>query len=69
MADGSESQRRMLALGYSAGSTLVGPVILGAGIDWLAGTLPWVTIAGVFVGMLGVFVLLIRMTAPKGPSS
>ncbi len=67
MAEGPESQRRLLAIGYSAGSALTGPVLLGFGIDWLAGTMPWFTVGGVFLGMAGVFVLLIRMTAPKGP--
>lgn len=69
MAEGPDSQRRMLSLGYSAGTTLTGPVLLGLGIDWLAGTLPWFTVGGVFLGMAGLFVLLVRMTTPKGPPS
>jgi F0F1-type ATP synthase assembly protein I len=68
MSEEPETQRQMLGLAYAAGSTLTGPVLLGLGVDWLMGTLPWVTIAGVFVGLAGLFVLLIRMTTPKGPS-
>lgn len=59
--------RRLWAAAYSAGTTLTGPVLLGLFIDWLAGTMPWFTIGGVFVGMAALFVLLIRMTQPKGP--
>lgn len=65
MTDGSESQRKMLGLAYSAGSALTGPVIVGVLIDWLANTLPCFTIVGVFLGMLSVFVVLIKMTSPK----
>ncbi|MSR53855.1 MAG: hypothetical protein EXS09_11280 [Gemmataceae bacterium] len=60
-------QRRLLSVAYSASSVLTGPVLLGLLIDWVAGTLPWLTIAGVFVGMGGLFVLLIRFSQPKGP--
>jgi F0F1-type ATP synthase assembly protein I len=60
-------QRRLLAVAYSASSALLGPVLLGLLIDYLAGTLPWFAIGGVFVGMAGLFMLLIRLTQPKGP--
>jgi F0F1-type ATP synthase assembly protein I len=60
--------RRWAAMAYSASTTLTGPVLLGLLIDWLAGTMPWFLIAGVLVGMVGLFVLLIRMTQPKGPA-
>ncbi|HEX3149698.1 MAG TPA: hypothetical protein VHR66_16605 [Gemmataceae bacterium] len=60
-------QRRMLALAYSASSTLTGPAILGLLIDWAAGTMPWFTVGGVLVGMVGLFVLLIRFSQPKEP--
>ena len=65
MTDGSESQRRMLGLAYSAGSALTGPMFLGLFIDWLAGTLPWFLISGVVLGMFAVFVVLVKMTSPK----
>jgi F0F1-type ATP synthase assembly protein I len=60
-------QRRLLAVAYSASSTLTGPALLGLLIDWIAGTLPWCTVAGVLLGMAGLFVLLIRLTKSKEP--
>lgn len=60
-------QRRLLSLAYSASSTLTGPAILGLLIDWAAGTMPWFTVAGVLVGMVALFVLLIRFAQPKEP--
>jgi len=60
-------QRRLWVTAYSASSTLTGPVLLGLLIDWLAHTMPWFTIGGVFVGMAGLFVLLVRLSQPKGP--
>jgi F0F1-type ATP synthase assembly protein I len=69
MAAGPDpQQRRLISIAYSASSTLTGPVFLGLLIDWLAGSLPWCTVGGVFVGMIGLFVLLIRFSQPKGPS-
>ena len=68
MANGPDPENRQLrAVAYSASSMLTGPVLLGLVIDLLAGSLPWCTIAGVFVGMAGLFVLLLRLTKPKGP--
>ena len=60
-------QRRMLAMAYSASSTLTGPVLAGLLIDWIAGTMPWFTVAGVLIGMAALFVLLIRFTQSKEP--
>jgi F0F1-type ATP synthase assembly protein I len=60
-------QRRLLAVAYSASSTLTGPALLGLLVDWIAGTLPWCTVAGVLIGMAGLFVLLIRFTQSKEP--
>jgi F0F1-type ATP synthase assembly protein I len=71
MADAPDpkQQRRMVALAYSASSTLTGPALLGLLIDWLAGTLPWFTVGGVLLGMAGLFVVLLRFAqsgdAPK----
>ena len=62
-------QRRLWAMAYSASTTLTGPVLLGLLIDWLADTMPWFMIAGVLVGMAGLFVLLVRLSQPKGPSA
>ena len=61
-------QRRLWAVAMSASTTLTGPVLLGLLIDWLANTLPWCTVGGVFVGMAGLFVQLARLSQPKGPS-
>ena len=60
-------QRQMVALAYSASSTLTGPALLGLLIDWAAGTLPWFTVAGVLLGMAGLFVLLIRFARSGDP--
>jgi len=65
--DPNQQQRRMASLAYSASSTLTGPVLLGLLIDWLAHTMPWFTVAGVLVGMVGLFVILIRFAQPKEP--
>ena len=32
-------QRRLLAVAYSASSTLTGPALLGLLVDWIAGTI------------------------------
>jgi F0F1-type ATP synthase assembly protein I len=60
-------QRRLVAIAYSASTTLTGPVLLGLLIDWIAGTMPWFAVGGVLVGMAGLFVLLIRFAQPKEP--
>ena len=62
-------QKRLWATAYSASSTLTGPVLLGLLIDYFAGTMPWFLVGGVFVGMAGLFVLLARLSQPKGPSA
>jgi F0F1-type ATP synthase assembly protein I len=62
-----KQQRRMLALAYSASSTLTGPALFGLLIDFLAGTMPWCTVAGVLVGMAGLFVVLLRFSKPGEP--
>lgn len=68
MAQAPDPQhRRMLAMAYSASSTLTGPVLVGLLIDWIAGTMPWFAVAGVLIGMAGLFVLLIRFTQTKEP--
>ena len=67
MTQESEPPTNQLALAYSAGSTLVGPVLLGLLCDWLFGTLPWLTVVGVFLGMAAMLVLLVRFTQTRGP--
>jgi len=60
-------QRRLVNVAASASSALTGPVLLGVLIDWLAGTFPWVSVAGVLLGMAGLFVLLVRFAQVKEP--
>jgi F0F1-type ATP synthase assembly protein I len=60
-------QRRLIGVAMSASSTLTGPVLVGVLIDWLAGTFPWVSVAGVLLGMAGLFVLLVRFAQSKEP--
>jgi F0F1-type ATP synthase assembly protein I len=60
-------QRRLVGVAASASSVLTGPVLLGVLIDWLAGTFPWVSVAGVLLGMAGLFVLLVRFAQAKEP--
>ena len=48
-----------------AGSALTGPVIVGLFLDWQCGTLPWITLAGVVLGLVGSLVLLMTLTLPK----
>jgi F0F1-type ATP synthase assembly protein I len=68
--DGGDSPReraRLLALGYSISSMLLGPVLMGWLLDYILGSLPWLTIVGTFLGMLLLFVQLIRFTQPRKP--
>ena len=68
MANGPDPHtRRLWAVAYSASTMLTGPVLLGLLIDLVAGTMPWCMVGGVFVGMGGLFVLLLRLSQPKGP--
>ena len=48
-----------------AGSALTGPVLVGLLLDWQFGTLPWITLAGVVLGLVGSLVLLMTLTLPK----
>jgi F0F1-type ATP synthase assembly protein I len=61
-------ERRLRGVAMSASSTLTGPALLGVLTDWLLNSWPWCTVAGVLVGMVGLFVLLLRVTQPKGPT-
>jgi F0F1-type ATP synthase assembly protein I len=56
-----------VSVAASASSVLTGPVLVGVLIDWLAGSFPWVSVAGVLVGMAGLFVLLVRFAQAKEP--
>ena len=62
-------ERRLWAVAMSASSTLTGPALLGILVDWVLNSWPWATVAGVLVGMAGLFMLLLRLTQPKGPKA
>jgi len=62
-------ERRLWAVAMSASSTLTGPALIGVLIDWALKSWPWCTVAGVLVGMGGLFVLLLRLSQPKGPNT
>lgn len=62
-------QRRLIGVAMSASSTLTGPALIGVLIDWALKSWPWCTVAGVLVGMGGLFVLLLRLSQPKGPNT
>ena len=66
-AESDPRQRRLIGVAMSASSTLTGPVLVGVLIDWLAGSFPWVSVAGVLIGMAGLFVLLVRFAQAKEP--
>ena len=58
----------MLAISQ-IGLEMVAPIALGVAIDFWIGTLPWLTIAGVFLGFFGgmahLFVMVKRMEQDK----
>jgi F0F1-type ATP synthase assembly protein I len=60
-------ERRLSAVAMSASSTLTGPTLVGVLVDWLLNSWPWCTLTGVLIGMGGLFVLLLRLSQPKGP--
>lgn len=49
-----------LTLGLELGLTMIIWSGIGYVLDRLLGTLPWLTLAGVFVGMVSLFIQLIR---------
>ncbi len=50
------------AVGLQLAATVVGGLLLGQWLDQKWGTLPWLTLAGMVVGMVGGFYNLIRIT-------
>ncbi len=62
MSDGDQRPTQQWGIASSAGSSLVGPVILGVLLDTQLGWTPWATLTGIFVGLLGCVAILIRMT-------
>ncbi len=51
------------------GSELGGATLAGVLCDWWLGTLPWLTIAGTFAGLLTAFVHMAKLVKPKPPES
>lgn len=51
------------AVGFQLAATVVGGLLLGQWLDRKWGTLPWLTLAGMVVGMVGGFYNLIRITS------
>jgi hypothetical protein len=49
-----------------AGSTLVAPVVLGVILDWQLGWMPWATLIGVGVGLLGSITILLQAAKRSG---
>ncbi len=49
-----------------AGSTLVAPVVLGIILDWQLGWMPWATLAGIGVGLLGSIAILLQAAKRSG---
>lgn len=48
-----------------AGTALTGPVFVGLLLDWQFATLPWITLVGVVLGLIGSIALLATITSPK----
>ena len=44
-----------------AGLEMVAPLLLGLGVDYYFGWLPWATVTGIVVGFVGGFIHLIMM--------
>ena len=51
-----------------AGSALTGPVLLGLLLDWQFATLPWITLAGVLLGLFGSIAILAMITSKPSAS-
>lgn len=63
---GSMRNLRTMSLAFSAGISLIGPMIIGAlGGNWLdrkLNTTPWLTLTLLLLGIVAGFVQMIRMT-------
>jgi F0F1-type ATP synthase assembly protein I len=57
MPYGASSQMSAWAIGLDMAYATVGMLLVGAGIDWLAGTRPWFMLG---LGLLGLFVGMYR---------
>lgn len=58
-------QRKPIPLALAVlGSQMVGFTLTGLLIDWLAGTLPWLTVTLTILGFVVVFVQLVKLGQP-----
>ena len=55
-----------LTLGLELGLTMIVWSLIGYLLDMWLGTLPWLTLAGVLVGMISLFIQLIRVAKSSG---
>ena len=61
--------RKYMGLGIQAGISVAFYLGLGLLLDKWLGTLPWLTLAGAAVGIIGMFYLFIRMNKALNESS
>ena len=65
MPDEQPSERRELGLNLTlaqVGLEMVAPLVAGLMIDYFAGTLPWLTLAGIVFGFVGGITHIVALT-------
>lgn len=64
-----DSDRRPLSpIAFAVvGSEMASFTLVGVGIDYFAGTMPWMTVGLTLLGTVAAMVHLIRMALPKNP--
>jgi hypothetical protein len=55
---------RLMVLGQ-VGLEMVAPIGIGFAIDWLLGILPWLTVVGAIVGLVGGICHLVYLNRPR----
>lgn len=58
-----------ITLGLELGLTMIAWSLIGYLLDRWLGTLPWLTLAGIFVGMCSLFMQLARAAKKSGESA
>ena len=61
--------QRYLGIGIQAGMSVVFYLLIGVLLDKLLGTFPWLMLAGIMVGVAGMFALFLRMSNELSKSS
>lgn len=61
MNGGDSPPGQQWAMAGQAGTSLVGPVVLGVVLDSQLGWTPWGTLTGIGLGLVGCMAVLIRM--------